>query len=310
MTSEGACGDFSFDLTKAATGCGGSETFSASSRGTRLPAARTAGCRGRIASRWPWTAGAEPARRGRRRARRRGGARPHRPARPRPRARRCARPPRPPSRPAARPCTRYGAVAAAGRQRPLPVPWPAEAREELVTLLGAGGVDHPGVGGPGGRGADHPAAARLGARALPAAAQRRPHLDRRPAPGRGGRPGLRPHPPRRPPRPAAGRRAAARHRQGLARRPLRGRRDHRPRRRRPDRLRPRRRRASSPRSCATICCSIETATRRDLDDPATVRPSPTAVGSGEHPGTPARPHRGRRARHRARRLVAPGAPPS
>ena len=48
------------------------------------------------------------------------------------------------------------------------------------------------VGGPGGRGPDHPAAARLGARPLPPAAQPRPHLDRRPPPRRDRRPGLPP----------------------------------------------------------------------------------------------------------------------
>ena len=48
---------------------------------------------------------------------------------------------------------------------------------------------------------------------------------------------------------------------------------------------------------------IETATRRDLDDPATVRAVAEAVGSHRHPRAAARPHRGGRAGHRPRRLV-------
>ena len=84
----------------------------------------------------------------------------------------------------------------AAAARPLPAPWPAEAREQLVTLLGSGPSDRRGLGGAGGRGADHPAAARLGAGALPPAAQRRAHLDRRPAPHRDRRARLRADPPR------------------------------------------------------------------------------------------------------------------
>lgn len=47
----------------------------------------------------------------------------------------CAPPPRPPSPSSRSPATSYSRLATAAP--PLPVPWPAEAREELVTLLGA-----------------------------------------------------------------------------------------------------------------------------------------------------------------------------
>ena len=156
----------------------------------------------------------------------------------------CCAPRPPPPRPACRwPPTRSAGCATATAGRPLPVPWPAEAREQLVTLLGAGTHTVPVWEALEAEGIDHAAAARLGARPLPPAAQPRPHLDRRPPPRRDRRTGLRPDPPGAPPRPAADRRPAARHRQGLARRPLGGRRDHRPRRGGPDRLRrPRHRR--------------------------------------------------------------------
>jgi len=63
--------------------------------------------------------------------------------------------------------------------RPTATPGPAEAREQLVTLLGFGPPDHRGLGGTGGEGLI-PGSCRLGAGALPPAAQRRAHLDRGP----------------------------------------------------------------------------------------------------------------------------------
>ena len=100
---------------------------------------------------------------------------------------------------------------------PLPVPWPAEARDALAALLGAGqaaigvweALDQEEL--------ITPPAAGLGAGAQPPAAQPAAHLHRGPPPGRDGGPRRRAHPDRGPARPAADRRAAARHRQGLAR---------------------------------------------------------------------------------------------
>ncbi|CAM5628972.1 [protein-PII] uridylyltransferase [Streptomyces hirsutus] len=162
--------------------------------------------------------------------------------------------------------------------RPLPTPWPAEAREQLVTLLGAG---RPTVDVW-----EALEAEGLITRLLPdwERVRCRPqrnavhiwtvdrHLIETAVRA------SRPHPARAPPRPASGRRTAARHRQGLARRPLRGRRDHRPGHGRADRLRPRRRRQSSPPSYATTCCS----SRRPPAATSTTRPrcarSPTPSG--------------------------------
>ncbi len=76
-----------------------------------------------------------PAGRRRRRTRRRGGARPRRAPRPRPRApaaRRAA------AAQAGLPLSLHAARRMATGARPLPTPWPAEAREQLVTLLGSG----------------------------------------------------------------------------------------------------------------------------------------------------------------------------
>ncbi len=99
---------------------------------------------------------------------------------------------------------------------PPPVPWPAPAREALLTLLGSGTGLVPDLGGvrplrPGGR-----LAAGVEPAARPAPAQPGAPLHRRPAPGAGGRRGGRVHPRGGPPRPAAARRVAARRRQGAA----------------------------------------------------------------------------------------------
>ena len=106
---------------------------------------------------------------------------------------------------------------------PLPVPWPADARDALIALLGAASRDRrlggARPGGPGDR-----ADPGLGTGTEPAAAKPAAHLHRRPAP-RGDR-GVRGRadPGCRPSRPAAARRPAARPRQGMARRPQRQRR--------------------------------------------------------------------------------------
>ncbi len=106
---------------------------------------------------------------------------------------------------------------------PMPEPWPAPARDALVSLLGAG---RPAI--PVWEALDQ---ADLWSRLLPewsvvrSAPQRNPiaPLHGRPPPRRDRR-AVRPaHPSRQPPRPPAGRRAAARHRQGASRRPHRGR---------------------------------------------------------------------------------------
>ena len=131
--------------------------------------------------------------------------------------------------------------------------------------------------GPGGPAV--PAAPRVGPRALAAAAPPVAPVHRRPAPRRGGRGRRRADPRRRPARPAAGRRAAARHRQGLAGRPQRGRRaDRAP--RSPTRM------GFSPPDVATLAALVRhhlllpaTATRRDIDDPATIDRVAATIGS-------------------------------
>ena len=163
--------------------------------------------------------------------------------------------------------------------RPMPVPWPAPARDALVSLLGAGrpaipvweALDQadlwsrliPGVVG----GAQRPAA------------QPGAPVHRRPPPGRDRRAVGGPRPRGQPARPAARRRAAARHRQGPARRPHRGR----GRARRVDRTAARLRRrttsTSSSRWSSTTCCCprprpVATSTTRPRWPPSP-RPSAT-----------------------------------
>ncbi len=111
-------------------------------------------------------------------------------------------------------------TALAAQSPPLPVPWPDEARDALVGLLGAGRAAVPVWEELDQAGRARTADPRLGTRPPPAAAQPDPHLHGRPPPDRDRRRGRRVHPRGVPARPAAHRRAAPRHRQGLARRPL------------------------------------------------------------------------------------------
>ena len=188
-------------------------------------------------------------------------------------------------------------------------------------------------GDPGARGARparalRPAAARVGAGAVEAAAQRLPPLHRRPSPVGGGRQRRRARRPRRPARPARARRPAPRHRQGLPGRPHRGRHGDRARARAPARIR---RRATSTRwwrwSSTTCCCptsrcaATSPTRRRSSRSPtrsATVeraRPAPRAHGGrldGDRPvgvgvvegGARRRPRRPGSARARRRRRRA------
>ena len=110
---------------------------------------------------------------------------------------------------------------------PLPPPWPAEALDDFVALLGTGrrGGARARVARPGraARSADPG----VGRRPVPRPAQPGAPLHRRPAPAGDRRPGRGSGPPSVATGPAADRRAAARHRQGIPRRrPLGGRRRH------------------------------------------------------------------------------------
>ena len=107
-------------------------------------------------------------------------------------------------------------------RRPRRTPGPAPLRDLFGDLLGLRPRAGHRVGGAGpGRHRRH-LAARVGGRALAAAAQRGAPPHRRPAPRRDGRARGRAGAPRLAPRPAARRRTAARHRQGARRpRPLR-----------------------------------------------------------------------------------------
>src|SRR5690606_11392756 len=181
----------------------------------------------------------------------------------------------------------------AGHPARAPVAGPAGRRGTAAPR--AVGRGHPGgarraAGGrPAGRapaGGARPAGrvgalpARVGERAQPPAAQRRPPVHRRPPPVGGGHRRRRARRPGGPPRPAARRRAAARHRQGAAGRPHRGgRRDPRP---------PRPRMGFDERDSEVLVALVrlhlllpEVATRRDIDDPATIAGVAEAVGSRE-----------------------------
>ena len=106
--------------------------------------------------------------------------------------------------------------------RPLPDPWPDEARDLFVRLLAAG----PGLLGVwetlDETGALEQILPGVGAGAAAPARLRRPPVHRRPAPGRDLHRGVRADPSGGAPRRADGGRAAARHRQGPADRALRG----------------------------------------------------------------------------------------
>ncbi len=198
----------------------------------------------------------------------------------------------------------------AGRRRPGRCPRPGRPRRasSSVTLLGAGEPDRAGLGGAGGRGPDHPAAAGLGAGALPAAAQPGAlwTVDRHLIETAVRAAALT----RRVDRPDLLLVAALLHDigKGWPGDHSRGRRGD--------------RRATWPPGWASTRTTprawpllvrhhltlIETATRRDPDDPATVDLVAKTVGTAQAPGAAARAHRGRRHSPPARPPGAPGGP--
>ena len=97
-------------------------------------------------------------------------------------------------------------------------------------------------------------------------------------------------------------RPVPRHRQGRARRPHRQRRGDAGRDRAAHGARRRRHRRAGGARAGTTCCCADVATRRDLDDPATIDAVAEALGSREVARPAGRPHRSRLAGHRPGRL--------
>ena len=185
---------------------------------------------------------------------------------------------------------------------PLPEPWPAEARDLLVRLLAAGPGLLRGLGDPRRDRGARPAPA--GVAADPAAAARHRRSTGSPSTGTSWRRcveaarlirrvGAA--------RPAAGRRAAPRHRQGRARSTTASPASRSPPGGGPDGVRARGRRDRRRRLVRWHLLLSETATSRDLDDPATIELVAERVGDLRHPRPARGAHRGRRPGDRRRR---------
>ena len=299
-----------FDLARALSGAARAVAFAAEV-GPALGPRRAAPPRaGRAAP----PAGAPPAGRRGRRAPRGGGAGPRRRGRPRPRAGAAGGRDRRPHRAAGRrrhpaPARRHRAgaaraVAAGGARASCCRCWAPGARSSTSSSRSTAPACGAGCS---------PSGARC------ATCRRATARTSGPSTGTSSRPravAAAAHHPRRPPGPAAGRRPAARHRQGPRRRPLGGR----------GVAGPADRAAAGVRASRTSRCSARwsrhhlllphTATRRDLDDPATVTRvvDTLAATDGARRSTAARaaagpargPRRGRLAGHRARACGARG----
>ena len=210
----------------------------------------------------------------------------------------CARP-RPPRRPGCA-SRRTPSSASPATRAPMPEPWPAPARDALVSLLGAGRPGDPGVGGARPGRPVEPADPGVVGRAQRAAAQPRAPLHRRPPPRRDRGAGRGAHPPGRAAPTCcssarccttsaragpgdhtevgvelvAGDRAAAR-------------------------LLARGHATCSSRSCATTCCCPRPRRVATSTTPSTVAAVAAAVGDAGRARPAARAHRGRRGGHRA-----------